>query len=125
MSVDSGIGSNPFDPMPNIEHHQRVRKKRIMKERRGGSLLSTTKQVNARAHESAMLSTLGKRLVREDEEVEAKRAGRKRLFANSKVSSSSAEVDKGQPRVSNELFKLELLGAWEPAGSLYTSTPNI
>lgn len=69
----------------------------IKRGRRGGSLLSAITQSNAMEHRGAMLPALRKWLVRDDQEVEAQRGGRRRLVDSSVLSSSLAEVDKGQP----------------------------
>ena len=93
---DSGLGSDPFNLMPIIEYHQRVKKMRLRRR------VERHEQNNTRANASesmgAQVNAFGKRGVQEDEEVENQREGRKRLVDNLVFFSSSAEVDRGQPR---------------------------
>lgn len=93
-----GLGSNPFNLMPIIEHHQRVQRR---KQRRGkqdsGVCLGTIESIVI-AHVGGSLPELGKKLIREDKDLVARHGGRMRLLENLEIVSSSAEIDVVQPR---------------------------
>lgn len=93
-----GLGTDPFNLMPTIEQHQRVRRRKYRRGKTEGGALLGTAQYAAGSQTGNLMPGLGKRLVREDEDLTARTGGRRRLMESSDMISSLAEVDMVPPR---------------------------
>lgn len=80
VGEDSGLGSDPFNLMPIIEHHQKTRKMRKSRGRGEVVFSSSSSQSLARVQKVVPLPALGQRLTREDETLVSQREGRKKVL---------------------------------------------